>query len=285
MRLLRALLLLIVSILIVSSAPCRAADELIVMTFNLRYASPRPPNAWPERRGVVKRLIEAQHPDVIGTQEGLYPQLKDIAADLPQYSWIGLGRDGGSHGEFMAIFYRPDRLEPLEYDHFWLSDTPLVIGSATWGNTNRRMVTWARFRDRTAGGEFYFFNTHFDHVVQPAREKSAQLVLTKVDELKTALPILLVGDFNVPAGQNKVYNMLVRDGAFFDTWQRAAKRGELVHTFHDYRGPRPGDARIDWILGRGSVDCLASEIVTYNDAGQYPSDHFPVVARLRLGAR
>ena len=119
-------------------------------------------------------------PDLIGTQEGLYPQIKDIAADQPAYDWIGLGRDGGSRGEFMAIFYRRDRFEPLEYEHFWLSDTPDVIASSTWGNGVRRMVTWAKFRDRTTGREFYFWNTHLDHEVQFAREKSAELIRQRI---------------------------------------------------------------------------------------------------------
>ena len=60
----------------------------------------------------------------MGTQEGLYHQIRQIDEDLSEMTWIGLGRQGGSHGEFMAVFYRPDRLEPLEFDHFWLSDTP-----------------------------------------------------------------------------------------------------------------------------------------------------------------
>ena len=172
-------------------------------------------------------------PDLIGTQEGLYQQLKDLAADLPQYEWIGLGRDGGSRGEFMAVFYRKDRFEPLEYDHFWLSDTPEVIASSTWGNTNRRMVTWARFRDRKTGQEFYFWNTHLDHALQPAREKAALLINQRIHALKTSLPILLVGDFNSTAGANKVYDILVRDGGLMDSWDATSKRAnEGYNTFH-----------------------------------------------------
>ena len=58
-------------------------DSLCVMTFNLRYASSKPPNAWQQRRAVMQHCIEKMSPDLIGTQEGLYQQLKDIAADLP----------------------------------------------------------------------------------------------------------------------------------------------------------------------------------------------------------
>jgi hypothetical protein len=112
-----------------------AASDLCVMTFNLRYASASPPNAWSARRPAAKALWDRVRPDVVGTQEGVYLQIKDIAADQPDFAWIGLGREGGSRGEFMAIFYRRDRLTPLEFDHFWLSDTPDVIGSTTWGDT------------------------------------------------------------------------------------------------------------------------------------------------------
>lgn len=263
--------------------PVASPAGLTVMTFNLRYASATPPNSWPQRRPVMKACIESVHPDLFGTQEGLYPQLKDLAADLPAYKWIGTGRDGGSRGEFMAIFYRRDRFEPLEYDHFWLSDTPNVIGSSTWGNTNRRMVTWVRFRDRQSGVEFYFWDTHLDHAIQLAREKGATLIRARVDALKTKLPVLLVGDFNAVSGANKAYDILVNDGGFKDTWHLAKERQNAgFNSFHNFSGPRPGGQRIDWILLRGDANVAGTGIVTFEQGGQYPSDHFPVVARLTL---
>lgn len=261
-----------------AAEPCK----LRVMTYNLRYASDKPPNSWPERRPAAKSLIEATAPDLIGTQEGLYAQLKNLAADLPAYAWLGLGRAGGSRDEFMAIFYRRERFEPLEFDHYWLSDTPDVIGSRSWGNTVRRMVTWVKFREQPSGQEFYFINTHFDHMVQESREKSAALVLARVEELKTALPVLLVGDFNAAAMGNRAYDVLVGEHGFRDAWSTASQRGPLVGTFHNYRGPQPDGARIDWILHRGGVSVENAEIVTHSLNGQFPSDHFPVLADLTL---
>jgi endonuclease/exonuclease/phosphatase family metal-dependent hydrolase len=266
-----------------ASADPSPTNELCVMTFNLRYASATPPNAWSQRRPAMKACLAQYAPDLIGTQEGLYPQLKDLAADLPAHAWLGTGRDGGSRGEFMAIFYRRDRLDPLEYDHFWLSDTPDVIGSSTWGNTNRRMVTWVRFRDLASGREFYFWNTHLDHALQPAREKGAALIRQRIEALKTRLPVLLVGDFNAQAGANKAYEILVNEGGLQDAWLQAAeRRNEDINSFHNFGGPKQGGIRIDWILGRGVAQVRASEIVTFAEKGQYPSDHFPVVAWLTL---
>jgi len=275
---------------VAAKAPVRAAEasagpaEICAVTYNLRYASPTGENAWPTRRPMMRALLQELKPDIMGTQEGVYGQLRDVAADLPEMDWIGLGRDGGSRGEFMAIFYRRDRFEPLEYDHFWLSDTPLVMGSSTWGNTNRRMLTWVLFRDRKTERNFYFWNTHLDHALQPAREKGAALIL---DQIRTAakpgVPLLLVGDFNAVAGQNPVYDQLVRDGGLTDTWTVAGvRRNERMNSFNGFETAKADAQRIDWILSRGPLSVRASEVITFARDGRYPSDHFPVAAWLTL---
>ena len=275
---------------LIASALVRAASfspdaVLTVMSYNVRFASETPPNDWPTRRPLLRECIRQAEPDVIGTQEGVYSQLNDIAEDLPQYSWIGLGRDGGSRGEFMAVWYRKERVEPLAFDHFWLSDTPEVVGSTTWGNKIRRMVTWVRFRDKTTGAEFYFWNTHFDHEVQVAREKSGELLRRRIAEIGDELPVILVGDFNAAAGENPVYASLLAGDYFLDSWTAAPERkGEGFGTFNGFGETPQGGARIDWILVRGNVEVLSSEIVTYKAGAQYASDHYPVVARLRVNA-
>jgi endonuclease/exonuclease/phosphatase family metal-dependent hydrolase len=260
-----------------------SASEFVIATYNLRFAGSEAPNAWPDRRPVVKALLDRYQPDLIGTQEGLYQQLKDIAADQPAYDWIGLGRDGGSRGEFMAIFYRRDRFEPLEYDHFWLSDTPEVIASSTWGNNVRRMVTWVRFRDRVTAREFYFWNTHLDHEVQVAREKAADLIRQRIGRLPADVPLFLVGDFNSIAVANRAYDILTKEAGLTDTWFAAReRRNEDANSFTGFGPLRREGERIDWILARGAIDVRATELVTFRQGDQWPSDHLPVVAWVRL---
>ena len=252
---------------------------LRVMTFNIRYAHTQPPDLWPDRLPVIDDLVTRHQPHVIGTQEGLYHQIRDLETALPEYAWIGTGRDGGSRGEFMAVFYHRDRLEPLEFDHYWLSDSPLVAGSRTWGNRYARMVTSVRFRDRATGAEFLFVNTHLDHEVQASRERSAALILERLGSTPDSLPIVLVGDFNADAGTNPVYRSLTGAGGFTDSWS-AASVPDTLGTFHGFRGTEAarGRARIDWILLRGPGRFASSTIVTDARGGQLPSDHFPVVA-------
>lgn len=261
------------------------SDDVCVMTYNLRYANENPGEAWSSRRALLTECIRAVGPDIMGTQEGLYPQLRDIATDLPDLDWIGLGRQGGSRDEFTAVFFRRARLEPLEFDHFWLSDTPDVIGSATWGNTYRRMVTWVHFRDKQTHQEFFVWNTHLDHQVQEARVKSAALIRERIGRIDRNMPVLLIGDFNADAATNDVHRMLVDDGGLTDMWSAAAaRRGGERGTFNGFGDFSLGFVRIDWILARGDVQADSAEVVEFTKDGRFPSDHFPVVAHLRIGA-
>lgn len=266
-----------------ADAPATPGLTLHVMTCNVQVAGNPPPHSWAERRPLMRELLTRENPDIIGTQEGRYDQVKDIAADLPTHDWIGLGRDGGSRGEFMAIYYRRDRFEPLAFDHFWLSDTPEVIGSSTWGNTCRRMVTWGRFRDRPTGREFEIWNTHFDHEIDSAREKSAAHVRQRLATTEPARPLLLLGDFNCAAGASTPYTELTTGAGFTDTWTAAAQRRNAgFNTFHGHRPPVRDGVRIDWILARHPVEVSEAGIVDNASNDLAPSDHFPVTATVRF---
>lgn len=290
------------------SPPSESKDDapvrLNVLSFNLRYASPVPPNAWQDRREAARDVILSRGgADVVGTQEGLYHQLRDLAADLPDYEWIGLGRDGGSKGEFMAVFYRRDRLEPMAFDHFWLSDKPREIGSRTWGANLPRMVTRVLFREKATGRRFHFWNTHFDHQSEPSRRKSAELLLREIRAAEPRLPTIVTGDFNQSQGSEVHATLLAEPPApepaaeggapqaagpaairLSDAWDAAERRvGEQVGTFHGFKGPNPtSTSRIDWILLSPEVRASSIEVVVDARDGQYPSDHFPVHAVLEL---
>ena len=265
-----------------SRADDAGGNGLRVMTYNLRYASMKGSEAWPDRRPAMKSLLKQQAPDLMGTQEGVYHQVRDLAADLPEYDWIGTGRDGGSRGEFMAIYYRRERFEPLAYDHFWLSDTPEVIASSTWGNTNRRMVTSVRFKDRRSDKVFHLWNTHLDHALQPAREKAAELIKTRLAKIPSNEPVILMGDFNAEATRNPVYDTLTQGIGFTDSWFAAAQRkNETLNSFNGFAKPVFNSARLDWILYRGDAEvALAEVVVDGSPEGRQPSDHHPVLARM-----
>ena len=266
-----------------SASAADRQDPLDVMSFNLRYASPAEPHSWTVRRPVTRELLLRERPHVIGTQEGLYQQVRDIATDLgTHYDWIGTGRAGGSRDEFMTVFYDTRRLAPVEYDHFWLSDTPDVIGSNTWGGGSIRMVTRVRFRDlRDGQREFHVLNTHLDNAGQNARARAAALISERIAGLDPSLPVVVTGDFNVAAHKNPVYDTMLGAG-LVDTWEAAAERSRLYGTFHGYRPLIPDGDRIDWILASPGVRVHRASVNAFSADGQFPSDHLPVQASLDL---
>ncbi|KAB8138091.1 endonuclease/exonuclease/phosphatase family protein [Gracilibacillus oryzae] len=270
-----------------SGKPDKAEEvDLQVMAFNLRYLndSDPSPHTWAERVPAIKKLIRQHKPDIIGTQEVVYQQLQDLETNLKNYSWIGLGREGGSNGEYSAIFYNDKQYSPLEYDHFWLSDTPAVIGSATWGNTIPRMVTWAKFLDKKSQQSFYVINTHFDHRSENAREKSAELIVEKIQDFDPELPILLTGDFNA-SPESAPHTALTSENAFDDLWNTADVRiNENLGTFNGFDDPTGGgpEKRIDWVLAKGNIETHSIEIINDEKKGQFPSDHYPVMADVTL---
>jgi len=260
-----------------------SGDELHIMSFNLRYASTRTPNSWAQRRPVMAELLRRERPTVLGTQEGLRDQLADLDRDLPDHDWIGAGRAGGGQDEFVAVFYDTHRVRPVEFDHFWLSDTPHAVGSRSWGNVVIRMVTWVRFTDLRTGTEFVTVNTHFDHKSAHSRRRSAELVRDWLNGLAPGVPAVLTGDFNAPAGASAAYDVLVTGAALTDTWTAAAERLSPPYaTFHGYHGLVPSGDRIDWILTRGAR-VRAAGVNTFSRDGQYPSDHLPVQALITFG--
>jgi endonuclease/exonuclease/phosphatase family metal-dependent hydrolase len=261
-----------------------ATGDLEVMSFNLRYASTDPPHPWSQRRPAMRTLLRTEQPHLIGTQEGLAGQLRDLGADLgARYDFVGTGRDGGDRGEFTAVFYDRTRLSPQRSGHFWLSDTPDVAGSNTWAARTVRMVTWVRFLDLTTGGRFHAVNTHLDHGSEHARRRSAVLIRDRLAAFDPALPVVVTGDFNTAARRGSfVYDLLVTGAGYVDSWTAAHERGALVGSCPGWGPVVPDGERIDWILTTPDVTVLAAAINVYRDGAQAPSDHLPVQARLRL---
>ena len=270
---------------------------LRVMSFNVRGASHRDGiNAWPGRAEINVRTIERYAPDLIGLQELHAPNLEVYKEELPGYERI-MGPAYGTDKveEFAAIFYDAERFERLDAGGFWLSDTP-EESSASWGNEVVRSANWAVLRCRRTGVAFLHANTHLDHLSERARVEGNRLIVRQTEE--AALnhghpPTIVTGDFNCKPG-SAPYEVFLEHG-FADTFLAAGnEEDENAYTFHAFKGSRfkPGDTdkpfgRIDWILLRdtdGRFGVLSHQIPRDADeeAGLYPSDHYPVLADLSI---
>ena len=263
--------------LLFASAAMAAPQPLRVMTFNVRLPLDQDgPNQWQYRRDFAADVVARAKPDIIGTQELHKVQGDDLLARLPDYAWFGIDRRGGRADEHMAIFYRHDRFDLVELGNFWLSDTPSVPGSISWGHPFPRMVTWGLFRTKASGRCFYVFNTHLPYRPEDdeARLKGARLLLDRIGQMAGGRPVVLTGDFNTAPG-GPVHDLLTRRLA--DARIAAPVKAGPEGSFHAYKGE--GDRRIDWILSQG-FETRRVETIAQRRGELFPSDHHPVVADL-----
>ena len=259
----------------------RASMEFNVGTYNLRLNTPDDgPNAWPLRRDAVRALIDYHQIDLLGTQEGLKDQVDDLAA-MPGFAYVGVGRDDGKRaGEHSAIFYRTTRFALLAHGDFWLSETPTVPGKGWDATCCNRIASWAKLRERQSKREFYVFSVHFDHQGVIARRESAHLMLREMHDIAGDNPVLCLGDFNATPESEPISIMaaVLRDSR---TVSQTPPYGP-VGTFNDFKIDAPLKERIDYIFLGPRWQVLRYAALTDTHEARFPSDHLPVVARLRL---
>lgn len=258
------------------------------MTFNLRVDIEEDGrNAWHYRRKKVPHMISKHRPLIVGTQEALLRMIEDIKEELPEYKWIGEGRRGGENDEFCAIFYNQQILEVVEAGQFWLSEDPNKPNSISWQSDFPRICTWGHFRFKSDRKAFIVYNTHLDHISQPARENGIHLIWKKLSKhvLETKLPIILTGDFNSKP-DNQVIRFLCGETTLHgdsanlqDVFKKL--KGIPRATFHNFSGGSKG-LPIDYIFTDFKVDILDTEIDMTKVDGAYPSDHYPVITTLKV---
>jgi endonuclease/exonuclease/phosphatase family metal-dependent hydrolase len=258
-----------------------------VMTYNIRRRMtrlmPRSPDRWDLRRGLIRRLLQAERPVILGVQEALPDQAGFVRHALGEsYRSVGYGRNANKRGEGCPLFYDKDRVELLSWRQTALSDTPFVPGSTSWGNSTPRVVVAATFRDRATGVEFRAINTHFDQFSRRSRMRSVHEILRLVGE--SPLPTVVTGDFNTD-DHSLPHQLFAGSGIVRDTWATAQLRvTESWGSFANYGPPKLERKRIDWILATPTVSVLRAGINVTRYDGKWPSDHAPIQAVVNFSA-
>jgi endonuclease/exonuclease/phosphatase family metal-dependent hydrolase len=271
----------------IGAAQAPAPEPLTVMSFNIRYGTANDgENRWENRRDMLFALLRTENPDLIGVQEALSPQIQEILAAVPGYAVAGVGRDDGrTRGEFSAILFRTSRFMLSDAGTFWFSDTPEVVASKSWGNTITRICSWARFIDRD-GRAFWHYNVHLDHQSQPSRERSTELLARRIAERNgRGEPAIVTGDLNV-GESNPALTPLVgtaaAPGLFVDTYRVLHPDARDSGTFTGFDPTKISGDKIDYVFVPRGTEVLSAGIVRTGTGGRVPSDHFPVVAKIRL---
>ena len=262
-----------------SDSPTASEAALKVISYNVRYTGEPTTdgeNHWSYRRHASINMVREERPALIGTQEVLAEQLEFLSENLPEYEAVGVGRDDGvSAGEHMAIFYRKEAVEMLDWGTFWLSPTP-DSPTMGWDAACYRTCTWARLRDRASGKEFAVMNTHLDHIGQVAREQSIRLLMQRMSELMgEEMPVVMTGDFNSTTDQ-PIYAPLK---AAMQDAREVAPASDPRSTFN---GWGRGNGVIDHIFVRGVEVDRFEVLCDKNYGAPYISDHYPVAAEIRF---
>jgi len=250
------------------------------MTYNIRYDNVKDTNnIWMDRKEKVVQLLDHYHPDFFGIQEGLFHQVQYINDNLQDYCYIGIGRkDGKEKGEFSPIYYDTTRLSVVLHSTFWLSETT-KLGTVGWDADLERICTYGLFEDKTTQNRIWVFNTHFDHVGEKAREKSAELILSKINEVNTEkLPVILMGDLNSTPDSKPI--QLIKN-QLSDALNESDK--PLYGPEGTYNGFQPNEIvnkKIDYVFVSKLKVLSYLHIDDRLDDNKLISDHLPILVRV-----
>ncbi|MDX9940746.1 MAG: endonuclease/exonuclease/phosphatase family protein [Bacteroidales bacterium] len=263
------------------------ASEIKVIGFNIRYDNPDDGiNAWPNRIPLVKAYLSKESPDIIGFQEALHHQVKDLEGLLPEYRWVGTGRTNGKQeGEYVPVFFKRSVFEMEDEGQFWLSDTPEVPGSIGPGAVLPRIATWVKLTHKASQIPVFVFNTHYSHVSDEARRQAAEIMAERMKRIAGTAPLILIGDFNIEF-QSETYqqvsnlfhsnNYLMNTVAHMDPEKKPAKK-----TYQGFSEATRGSF-IDFIFVNEHFSVKDFRIDKVKTDSVYISDHWPVKTLLKI---
>jgi endonuclease/exonuclease/phosphatase family metal-dependent hydrolase len=252
-----------------------------VMSFNIRVGLANDgENHWNNRKSLALSRIQAFGPDLLGLQECIDDdQAEFVRLNLPDYHFYGVhrGGPGATALEMAPLLFRQSSFRLLDTGCFWLSETPEVPGSMSWGSNYPRTVSWAKLACLANGAVLTYVNTHFDYH-PPAIDGDARVLRHWLDQIREVSPVIVTGDFNAEK-DSEAYRTLTGDGALIDAFRQVHPIGTDEVTYHGYGQPEEM-APIDWILVSDHFRVIESRIDRTHQGNLFPSDHYPLTAVL-----
>lgn len=250
-----------------------STQDVTVMSYNVYYKTPE------ERWENVVANIRSNNPDSFGLQEATPEWIEAVAAAMPEYAYVGVGRNADGSGEASPVFYKKDKYELVDSGTFWLSKTP-EKPSKGWDAMFNRICTYVVLRNKETRFVYAHFNAHFDHMGVIARLESVAVVSEKISKICNTFPVVFTGDLNDPEG-GEMYNRVLETG--LRDAKHLAETADDKTTFHGYSDLMTKEKPIDFIF----VNAMATKVSTYKvDTtkydGEYASDHHPVISEMTL---
>ncbi len=249
-------------------------DAVRIMSFNIRCGE------YKKRKNIVPQLILEYAPDSLGIQECTYEWYNQLKETLPEYEFIGVGRDTGDLseecGEISAVLFRKDKYTLVDSGTFWVSETPDEV-SFGWDAACRRVCTWVILENIATGEQFAHVNTHLDHEGNEARVNGSKMVADHA--ITFDMPTVLTGDFNFKKDTD-LYNGIIATG--LRDSQDLADSTMNGKTYHGYDGGEEG-LPIDFVFVNEQIESVATyKIIRDKYNGRHSSDHYPIYADMKF---
>lgn len=282
---LRALLIVLLATVVrpAAAAPC-STSPLLAMTYNIRLDTPADgANSWVHRRHLLIGQIASLRPALLGLQEVLLNQKRDLELALPDYSFVGGGRDDGKDaGEFSPLAIDKTVFRIGASGMFWLSPTP-GRPSMGWDAAYRRVATWTHVIRRSDGARLLVVNSHWDNQGQNARLQGGALILNWVRHNRLAGErLIVVGDFNADNDEESVAQLLrgTPDKALMQDSRKIAEQPVFgpAFSFNAFDAFPAKGQLIDHIFVGPGISVRNQGVIAQHENGRVASDHFPVVA-------
>lgn len=266
-----------------------------ILSFNLKRDFGPPlvrSHQWRVRRELAARLIADSGAMVVGVQE-LLPSMRDDVRILlrDDYTIVGEGRFCGSRpksNEHSDILVKNSMAQVVSTQTFWLSRNPEKPSRAYYAMFPR-ICTMAELKIKGSGKCVRVFNTHFDHICGLARLLGVEVILSYMRRYNQSrpMPSILMGDLNCkpqsrPVKLLREHVLTYPDIHLTDSYAGMPK-DKIYNTFHNFSGHIKAGARpIDYIFVSDGLEIEQTRIVTDSFNGCYPSDHYPLLARVRF---
>jgi len=257
-----------------AGASARAADTLTVVTLNLWHDQ----RGWPRRLNVILAEMRRIRPDVLCLQEVLQnPSLRNQAETL--------GDSLGCHVQFASVD-GPER--PKRYGNAILTPHRVMIGESRnlAPTDDYRAVAHVRFEWR--GRTIDAYSTHLHHTPEGGSIRATQIrhLLAYVDSTRGDGPTVIAGDFNAELGTPEMNLVTAGHRDAFHALHPKVSRAEAA-TFNPRFGVDPGAIDHIFVERQAATRLMpvACEVIfrTVGPDSVWASDHFGVVAKLRMG--
>lgn len=255
--------------------------ELCLISCNIRFDNPADgQNSWSFRKDFLTKTLLKHRPVLIASQEGRFKQLNDLKSLLQSFDVIDQHRSWIGERMYPTVFIKQANFEYLSSGDYWLSETPDVAGSLSFGSAFPRLMTWAHLQLKNSEKKFLIIDTHLDHVKSSSRISQIRVLIKQVKKLwDKQSHLIIMGDFNDDPN-SEVRLLLDKEFGLIDAWKKFNSTEESSH--HAFMGEMQNGSRIDWILVDPRltiVDCFMDKTV---NNGTYPTDHFPIVCKIKF---